>query len=1426
MLVRLGADDHRLVLTSHHILLDGWSTPLLVRELLALYASRGDASALPPVTPYRDYLAWLLEQDRDAAHAAWERALDGLQRPTLLAPTAGDVPGPGAEHVTELSAEVTADLVTTARQHGLTLNTVLQGAWAVVLAATTGRDDVVFGTTVAARPAEIPGVENMLGLLVNTVPVRVRVRPAEPLCQALRRLQDEQADLLGSQHVGLSEIQRRAGLGQLFDTLVVFENHPRDLSDEVVAGLRITGVESHDATHYPLTVVVTPGERLRLALHHRTDAVTPAEAAALAGRLERMLTAVATAPARPVGRCGLVSRDEARQVLGSGIGTAQRPLPAASLPSLFAAQAARTPHAAAVRADGRELTYAELDRRANRLAHVLRDRGVGPERVVALALERSVEYVVAFLAVQKAGGACLPLDLDHPAERLAYVLADAAPALVLTTAAAAPRLPADVGIDRLLFDAADGVEGDTRAGDPGAPDLGDDLGRAAYVVYTSGSTGRPKGVVVTHSGIASLVATAQDRLGVGPGSRVGQFAALSFDIAVWELCMALLSGGCLVVVPSDRRTDVDALLTFARDEQLTVLAIPPSLLAVVPLDAAFPDRIALLVGSETVSAELVSRWSQRVRFVVAYGVTESTVNQTLWAAPPGWRGRTPPIGRPDPGARVYVLGPGLLPQPQGVVGELYIGGDGVARGYLGRPGLTAERFVADPFGPPGSRMYRTGDLARWSPAGELEFLGRSDDQVQIRGFRVEPGEVESVLLRHPGVAAAAVVARRDGPDGSPARLVAYVVPAPRADADPEAWRRHLAADLPHYMVPAAFVALPELPRNPNGKLDREALPAPGPPSRGGDAGPRTAAEELLAGLVGEVLGVEEVGIADDFFSLGGDSISSIVLVGRARREGLEITPRAVFEQRTVARLARVARPVGAPEPEHPDAELGRVPITPIIAWLREHGGVIDGHNQSMLVQIPAGAGQERLATVLQAVLDHHAMLRARLLRSADGWELDVPPPGAVRAGHCLTRVDATRADPGALDALVEEHLAAARSRLDPDAGVMVQAVWFDTGPYHAGRLLCVVHHLVIDGVSWRILVPDLAAAWEAVAAGRPVRLEPVATSFRRWACGLTKEAQRPGREAELSLWREMLEPADPPLSSLPIDRQRDTAATTRHLTCMLPPERTAPLLTEVPAAFHAGVNDVLLTALALAVADWRQRRGRAGDGDHGVLINLEGHGREDVVPGANVSRTVGWFTSTFPVRLEPGAIDRAEALRGGPAAGHAVKRIKEQLRALPDNGVGFGLLRYLNARTRVELAPLRWPQIGFNYLGRFPTASPENPDPEGFSALSQALSGSVDDDMPVAYVVEINAITRDRPTGPELSVTWSWPSALLPECDVRELADGWFVALDALVTHTRAPGAGGHTPSDLLVELSQDEIDEFEDGFADDPPSAPGPGPE
>ena len=1413
VLVRLGATEHQLVITGHHILLDGWSTPVLVRELLALYeqaVTGGSAPALPPVTPYQRYLAWLvaLDRDGDAPQAAWEAALAGLDGPTRAFPPAG-IAEAGADGappdavIVELGESETAAVTAAARRHGVTLGTLVQLAWGLVLARLTGRTDVVFGTTVAIRPPEIPGVENMIGLMANTVPVRVRVRPAEPVAEALRRLQAEQAALLDARHVGLAEIQRRAGMGELFDTLLVVENQPRPVVGLTAAGVRLTAVTSRDATHYPLSIVVTPGERLRYALHHRPSRVPREEVERVARWLTQQVTAIAdTTGDTPCGALPMTSDDDRAHVDELGVPPPVT-VPAQSWPALFAAQLARTPDAPAVRDGEVQLSYTELNERAARLAHVLIARGVGPKTGVGLLLERSVEAVVAFVAVQQAGGMGILLDPAHPPGRIARLLADAGPALIVTTTERVADLPE--GLPLVLLD--DPVTRAELAAAPTEPPHldPDDPQRAAYLVYTSGSTGAPKGVVVTHTGIPDLVATAVDRLGVGPGSRIGQFAAWGFDVTVWELTMALLTGGCCVIVPSETRTDPDALVAFARSEDLSVLAIPPSLLAVIPTDPGFPPNTTLLVGSEPVPAELVTRWATRNRFVVAYGVTEATVNATLWVAPPGWTGRTVPIGCPDPGTRVRVLDAGLRPVPVGVPGELYLGGAGVARGYLGRPDLTAERFVPDP--ETGERLYRTGDLVRWSPdtPGVLEFLGRVDDQVQIRGFRVEPGEVESALLRHPTVAAAAVVPR---PAESGMRLVAYVVPAPGTPADPRVWRRHLAAVLPDYLVPAAFVALDALPRTPNGKVDRAALPEPPPVELAGTRAPRTTVEELLAKLVADVLGLPSVGIDDDFFELGGDSITAIVLVSRARREGLGISARAVFTHRTVSALARVARPVVASPDSGSDDETGTVPITPIIAWLREHDGVIDGHNQSLLLAVPPAAGEERIAAVLQALLDRHAMLRARLRREPDTWELEVPPPGTVRAASCLRRV----ADPGT-DSAVARERAAAMTRLDPDAGVMVQAVWFDAGSTRPGRLLLVVHHLVVDGVSWRILVPDLVAAWEAVTAGCPPQLDPVGTSFRRWARLLTEEAHRPGREAELPLWRAILEPDDPPLATVQLDRVRDTAATTRHLTATLSPERTAPLLTDVPAAFHAGVNDVLLTALALAVARWRERRGRAEPGRHDVLINLEGHGREEIVSEpVDLSRTVGWFTSTFPVRLDPGPVDLDEALRGGPDAGAALKRIKEQLRALPDKGVGFGLLRYLNARTRAELAPLRTPQIGFNYLGRFPTADPGGVE-EAPVPLHQALTGAADPAMPAAYVLEINAIVRDRANGPELSVTWSWPAAVLPEPDVRELADLWFRALDALTTHIQDPRAGGHTPSDLLIPLDQDEIDELEAGF-------------
>ncbi|MFD0279911.1 condensation domain-containing protein, partial [Kitasatospora sp. NPDC127111] len=663
---------------------------------------------------------------------------------------------------------------------------------------------------------------------------------------------------------------------------------------------------------------------------------------------------------------------------------------------------------------------------------------------------------------------------------------------------------------------------------------------------------------------------------------------------------------------------------------------------------------------------------------------------------------------------------------------------------------------------------------------------------------------------HPAITQAAVLVRDDQP-GNP-RLIAYVVTDTTVEADD--LRETVRRRLPEYMVPSAFVTLDRLPLTANGKLDRAALPVPDPAAGAAAPGraPRTPRERLLGELFAQALGVDQVGLDEDFFALGGDSIVSIRLVSLARSAGVGFAIRDVFEQRTAAGLAAIAEELVQSAPESDESALGPVEPTPIMRWFDERGGAIDRFHQAMLLTVPAGLGEQRLVTAVQALLDHHDALRLTRTDVADGsglpWSLEIPPVGSVSAAGLVHRVE-LGGPPDA--AAVRTHLDAAQARLSVERGVLLQAVWFDAGPHRPGRLLLLVNHLVVDGVSWRILLPDLVAAWEAAADGRPPRLEPVQTSLARWSRLLAAEARQPARAAEASLWTNVLTAADPPLTTGRLDPARDTVGRARSLTVSLPPEVVAPLLTTAPAAFHAGVADVLLTGLALAAARWRRGHGR---GRHtALLVDVEGHGREEVLDRTDLSRTIGWFTTLHPVRIDPGALGWDEVTGGGPALGAALKQVKEQLRALPDRGLGFGLLRHLNPETGPALARLAVPQLGFNYLGRFPAAgTPVVPGKPAWTVAPEAglLSGT-DPATALAHGLEVNSMVRDTPDGPWLEAVWTWAPDLWPEPHVRSLAEDWFQALRGLVRHADRPDTGGHTPSDFpLTELSQHDIEQLE----------------
>ncbi|WP_328807627.1 non-ribosomal peptide synthetase [Nonomuraea antri] len=1376
LLIRLAEDRHRLVLTSHHALLDGWSTPIVLGEVATAYA--GD-QALPAPVSFGAYLAWLDRQDAAAAQEAWRAELAGLDEPTLVAPGALKASGPSDRHEEFLTEETTQALRAFARRHEVTLNTVMQAAWALVLARLTGRRDVVFGAAVSGRPAELPDVERVVGMFLNTVPVRVRLRGETPFVTLLAELQERQAALMTHQHAGLSGIQKAAGPGATFDTVLMVENYPRNAPS--FGGVTISGMATRAGTSFPLTLGVAPGDRLGLRTTYRPDLFTRDQAGEIIRQLISVLERVLADPAVPVGRIGAPAGE-------TDAGTTADATPGLPpVPVLLRRQAERHPQAVAVTADRRSLSYAELDESAGRLAAHLASRGVRRGDRVAVVLGRSADLVVAWLGVWRAGAAFVPIDPEYPAARIELMMRDSRPAAVLCSGRTRDLVP---GQDAIVLDDPE-VRAAVAAADPiEVPCGGDDL---AYVMYTSGSTGTPKGVGVPHGAVASLVG--QPGWHVGPGDTVLAHASHSFDIALFEIWVPLAAGARILIAGPgvvDAERVRDAVARGATAVHLTAGAFR------VLADAA-PDCFAglreVLTGGDVVpleSVERVRRACPDVRVRHLYGPTETTLCATWHVIEPGAEtGSALPIGRPLAGRRAAVLDPFLNPVPPGMTGELYLGGDGVARGYLDRPGLTVERFVA---APGGQRLYRTGDLAKWTQDGELIFAGRADAQVKIRGYRVEPGEVEAVLAAHPAVRTAVVVADEG-------RLVAHVLPRDQEDASiTEALLEHARNELPEYLVPAAVVVLDTLPLTANGKVDRGALPTPRfTPQATGQARGRAygnETERVLCELFAEVLGLPEaVGADEGFFALGGDSITSMQLTARARRAGLLLRVEDVFEHATPAGIAAAARRADDGAGAVEDG-VGEIAWTPVMLELREldQESVLHGElAQWAVVRVPAGLTREMLTDAWQAVLDRHDMLRSRV--DPDG-RLVTAPVGAVAASTQIERVEVDALDD--LDAHASRRAHEATGRLDPAAGVMAQLVWAVAADGQESRLAIAVHHLAVDGVSWQILLLDLRAAGEARQPGREPDLAPVPTSFRRWSRLLTEQASE--RAGELEAWRSILADTDTdaPLGVRAPAPGRDTAATARRHSWTVSGAEAVALVDTATAAFHCGVHEVLLAAFAGAVA---LVRGTA------VTVDVEGHGRRPVGE-ADLTRTLGWFTSVHPVRLDATGIRHDQAQAGGPAAGRLLKTVKEQARAFPGDGLGFGLLRHLNPETAPVLAALPRTRVAFNYMGRSSAAAGQ----AGMWQPVGAIGGNAHPDMPLRHVLEVGAAVRDDVDGPALHLTLTWAGELLAEAEARALGQAWLKLLSGIAAHAAAPGAGGHTPSDFaLVELEQAEVDEVDE---------------
>ncbi|TCJ94952.1 non-ribosomal peptide synthetase [Nocardia alba] len=1414
-LIRTGAETSTVVVVAHHIVWDDASTAVFFGELMDGYRRLLDGRGLRDDRAERQFadVALSSRAPDEAGLAYWRGRLASLPAVLDLPGISGGAGGPGQELSQQLASSTGRRVRELARREGVSTFMVLFAAVSALVHGYTGAREFLIGAPVVNR--DFAGSESVIGYLGNTIPLLAEVDPADDFATLLARCRDTCLDGYIHQHIELDDIARSAdaqrlrGDGRLFN--IVLSLRSPMLEPFRAAGLRVRRrhVPGSDA-RFDLTLAIeTDGDEMSVEANYPAKAGADDQVGRLLTQLDQLLGVVLADPTAPLADLVLLTPGERERVVRAWNDTAT-PADTRTLSERFAARVAVTPDATAVIESGSgsataECTYAELDARSNQLARQLAGHGIGPENIVALAVPRSAAMVVAALATLAAGAAYVPVDPSYPADRVRLMLDDSRADLVVTTSAVAANLP-DTGVRRLVLDEPEvaaslaALSGASMSDRDRTTPLHPD--NPAYVIYTSGSTGVPKGVVVSHRAVGNHLDWAIRRF-TGLAGRTLLHSSISFDFTVTPLFGTLLCGGVLELC--DEAPDAIATATGPA----TFLKVTPSHLPLVSsVNFATNGPRTLVIAGEALRAQALAGLplsvTRAIEVINEYGPTETTVGATLYdvvtADDDARVASSIPIGRPVANTRCYVLDRSLRPVPVGTTGELYVGGVQLARGYLRRPGLTAARFIADPFAPAaGGRLYRTGDQARWNPSGALEFVGRVDEQVKIRGFRVEPGEIEAVLGRHPLVTRAVVVGRSDGPGGI--YLAAYATPADhagsRAVVDGATLRAYLARELPEHLVPAAVVVLDELPLSPSGKTDRRALPAPefasGPDT---SRAPSGAAEETLARIFAEVLHRDTVGVTEAFLEIGGDSILAIGLVSRARKAGLKILPKDVFEHRTIEALAAYATRDDEPEPTRaPDDPVGSVDPSPIMRSFAERGLLGDRHRMWVLVDVPSSTAST-LAQALDAVLDTHDVLRARLVRAEQPY-LDVRPRGAIRADALVRRVEVgevVTAD------IVSVELESAADRLDPVHGVMAQVVWFDAGA-GAGQVLLVAHHLVVDGVSLRMLVEDLAGAWRAVEAGADPTPPAVGSSVRAWSRGLVEHAG--ARAKETDYWREVLRGPDDLLGTRRPDPVRDTWSTVESVTVELDAATTEALYTTVPQAFFGTVEDTLLAAFALAVSDWRRDRGTDAQS---VLVLMEGHGREEsAVAGADLSRTVGWFTTQYPVRLDLAGTDLDDAFAAGPAAGVVLKRVKEYLRAIPDHGVGYGILRYLDPGAASILREFDCPQMGFNYLGRVDAGS------GAWSISPGGLGAAYDPAMPMPTTLVVNAVTEVGPAGARLTAHWMYAGGILADAEVLPLTERWRAALDALIRHAAGPGAGGHTPSDLsLVSLDQSQLDALE----------------
>jgi len=1373
-----------LIWTFHHALLDGRCFPILLRELFDAY-SEGANRLSPPASVYRQHMEGLHELDTDQASTFWKDYFESFRAPTPLVvdQKVSEIEYPQGELWEILDSNTTALLRNIAETNQLTMNSVFMGCWAVLLHRYSGEEDVVFGATRACRKSAGTEAADAIGLYINTLPVRVKLTDDTPVLSVCSELRRDWLSFRSFEQTPLALIKSVSQIPPsqpLFESLLVFEKFKLDTVVRSLGGSwTARRVELHELTNFPVTLAAYDGAELSLRMEFYRRRLADDAAKRMLGHLRTLLESFAAEPQSTVADLAMVSERERLELLRAVNPGVIRPessrLPldgAANLSRLFEERVKQTPDAIALTCDGKSLTYAELNRLANRLAHRLVSLGIGADSLVGLSLERTNYLVVAILAILKAGGAYLPIDLAYPAERLRFIIEDARAAVLVTEKKLASTLP-KTDAELICIEECIGDHGPATF-DQNLP-AASELDNLAYVIYTSGTTGKPKGTLITHRNVVRLFSSTQHWFHFDQNDVWTLFHSTAFDFSVWEIWGALLYGGRLVVVPYLTSRSPESFYELLVREHVTVLNQTPSAFRqlITAEEAAPPQTFSLryvIFGGEALEMQSLKPWFDRhgdrqPQLVNMYGITETTVHVTYRPLSQRDLDSGSVIGSPIPDLQLYILDSRKRPVPLGIAGEMYVGGAGLARGYLRHPDLTAQKFVADHLLlNPHGRLYRTGDLARLLPGNEIEYLGRIDDQVKIRGFRIELGEIEHVLRQLPEVREVCVTARENSPGSK--QLVAYIVSS-AAQPNLTELRECLKKKLPEYMVPAAFVFLPALPLTNNGKVDRKALPAPEPerPQLSDTfVGPRNTVEQKLSRIWSKVLRLERVGIDDNFFELGGDSILSIQVIANARREGLRLTPTQLFENQTIRELALAAVPIEKAQAVQENLS-GEFALTPVQHWFFEQNLAEANHyNQAFLLEVSRPLNRDWLTAALCAVQDHHDALRLRFARTNGVWRqfysaADRPAP--------LEFVSLANLPEKSHAEVIEKVSASAQASLDFANGPLWRVVYFDRGQGNSDRLFIVIHHLAVDGVSWRPLMEDLETGYSQMLQSLRIALPAKTRSFKNWSENLQNYVSSSGPLSELAYWKSLGEAVASANKSSVAARpsfQSGLEGEAHMLVQMLSSDQTRRLLQTVPLTYQTQINDIFLSALALTWKQW--------SGSDVLYAAMEGHGRENLLEEMDLSRTVGWFTSIFPVRL-----GLPPAPENDPRA--AIAHIARQLRAVPRKGIGYGILRYLAGNEAIQ--ECSEPQILFNYLGQFDQVLR---DSELFRFASECTGVWHSAKQRRRYPIEINALIM----GERLEVRWTFPNQPNDREPFEILAKDFLRVLEELI---EGPAVGG-----------------------------------